>query len=103
MEEYVHSNDNHVIAGGLLGVGIANCSVKHDSDAVSYLFLMELKHGKWSMMYLLRHVFFPFVRYLLFFVSMLIIRTHPSESGQLWALGLRLLVHRTYRYIVLAN
>ncbi|KAE8669714.1 26S proteasome non-ATPase regulatory subunit 2-like protein B [Hibiscus syriacus] len=30
--KYFHSNDNHVIAGALLGVGIVNCGVKNDSD-----------------------------------------------------------------------
>ncbi|KAA8524329.1 hypothetical protein F0562_010752 [Nyssa sinensis] len=29
IEKYLHSNDNHVIAGALLGVGIVNCSIKH--------------------------------------------------------------------------
>ncbi|XVE49971.1 hypothetical protein DITRI_Ditri01bG0124500 [Diplodiscus trichospermus] len=32
IDKYIHSNDNHVIAGALLGVGIVNCSVKHDFD-----------------------------------------------------------------------
>ncbi|CAL5402386.1 unnamed protein product [Camellia sinensis] len=29
---YFHSNDNHVIAGALLGVGIVNCGIKNDCD-----------------------------------------------------------------------
>ncbi|KAL5065654.1 hypothetical protein RYX36_027391 [Vicia faba] len=32
LDKYFHSNDNHVIAGALLGVGIVNCSIKNDSD-----------------------------------------------------------------------
>ncbi|PRQ49910.1 putative armadillo-like helical protein [Rosa chinensis] len=28
IDKYFHSNDNHVIAGALLGVGIVNCSIK---------------------------------------------------------------------------
>ncbi|GLT86845.1 hypothetical protein SLE2022_049590 [Rubroshorea leprosula] len=32
MDKYLHSNDNHVIAGALLGVGIVNCGVKNDCD-----------------------------------------------------------------------
>ncbi|CAL5411373.1 unnamed protein product [Camellia sinensis] len=29
---YFHSNDDHVIAGALLGVGIVNCGIKNDCD-----------------------------------------------------------------------
>ncbi|CAJ2642226.1 unnamed protein product [Trifolium pratense] len=32
LDKYFHSNDNHVIAGALLGVGIVNCSIKNDCD-----------------------------------------------------------------------
>ncbi|GAU18392.1 hypothetical protein TSUD_202810 [Trifolium subterraneum] len=32
LDKYFHSKDNHVIAGALLGVGIANCSIKNDCD-----------------------------------------------------------------------
>ncbi|GLT41032.1 hypothetical protein SLA2020_151230 [Shorea laevis] len=32
MDKYLHSNDNHVVAGALLGVGIVNCGVKNDCD-----------------------------------------------------------------------
>ncbi|CAL1394127.1 unnamed protein product [Linum trigynum] len=32
LDKYFHSNDNYVIAGALLGVGIVNCSVKNDCD-----------------------------------------------------------------------
>ncbi|CAN1230226.1 26S proteasome non-ATPase regulatory subunit 2 homolog A [Linum perenne] len=32
IDKYFHSNDNYVIAGALLGVGIVNCSVKNDCD-----------------------------------------------------------------------
>ena len=35
IDKYFHSNDNHVIAGALLGVGIVNCGVKNDCDPVS--------------------------------------------------------------------
>ncbi|GMP67371.1 hypothetical protein CsSME_00027381 [Camellia sinensis var. sinensis] len=32
LDKYFHSNDNHVIAGALLGVGIVNCGIKNDCD-----------------------------------------------------------------------
>ncbi|KAF3444073.1 hypothetical protein FNV43_RR13763 [Rhamnella rubrinervis] len=32
IDKYFHSNDNHVIAGALLGVGIVNCNIKNDCD-----------------------------------------------------------------------
>ncbi|XP_010918461.1 26S proteasome non-ATPase regulatory subunit 2 homolog A [Elaeis guineensis] len=32
IDKYLHSNDNHVVAGALLGVGIVNCGVKNDCD-----------------------------------------------------------------------
>ncbi|XVF02046.1 hypothetical protein REPUB_Repub04eG0142400 [Reevesia pubescens] len=32
IDKYFHSNDNHVISGALLGVGIVNCGVKNDCD-----------------------------------------------------------------------
>lgn len=37
IDKYFHSNDNHVIAGALLGVGIVNSSIKNDCDPVSCL------------------------------------------------------------------
>ncbi|KAF2284106.1 hypothetical protein GH714_019070 [Hevea brasiliensis] len=36
IDKYFHSNDNHVIAGALLGVGIVNCGIKNDCDPVSF-------------------------------------------------------------------
>ncbi|KAJ6289675.1 hypothetical protein OIU78_025573 [Salix suchowensis] len=32
LDKYFHSNDNHVIAGALLGVGIVNCGIRNDCD-----------------------------------------------------------------------
>ncbi|KAI4333922.1 hypothetical protein L6164_018673 [Bauhinia variegata] len=32
IDKYFHSNDNHVIAGALLGVGIVNCGINNDCD-----------------------------------------------------------------------
>uniref|UniRef100_A0A2P2M5D6 26S proteasome non-ATPase regulatory subunit 2 homolog n=3 Tax=Rhizophora mucronata TaxID=61149 RepID=A0A2P2M5D6_RHIMU len=32
IDKYFHSNDNYVIAGALLGVGIVNCGIKNDCD-----------------------------------------------------------------------
>ncbi|XP_004298171.1 PREDICTED: 26S proteasome non-ATPase regulatory subunit 2 1A-like [Fragaria vesca subsp. vesca] len=32
IDKYLHSNDNHVIAGALLGIGIFNCGVRHECD-----------------------------------------------------------------------
>ncbi|KAJ0970735.1 hypothetical protein J5N97_018694 [Dioscorea zingiberensis] len=40
IDKYLHSNDNHVVAGALLGVGIVNCGVKNDCDPAMAL-LME--------------------------------------------------------------
>ncbi|WVZ01883.1 hypothetical protein V8G54_022689 [Vigna mungo] len=38
LDKYFHSNDNHVIAGALLGVGIVNCSIKNDCDPVGFFY-----------------------------------------------------------------
>lgn len=35
IDKYLHSTDNHVAAGALLGVGIVNCGIKNDCDPVS--------------------------------------------------------------------
>ncbi|CAL5337215.1 unnamed protein product [Camellia sinensis] len=35
LDKYFHSNDNHVIAGALLGVGIVNCGIKNNYDPVN--------------------------------------------------------------------
>ncbi|KAL5730661.1 26S proteasome non-ATPase regulatory subunit 2 A [Ranunculus cassubicifolius] len=32
IDKYFHSNDSHVIAGALLGVGIVNCGINNDCD-----------------------------------------------------------------------
>ncbi|KAF5744081.1 hypothetical protein HS088_TW08G00674 [Tripterygium wilfordii] len=32
IDKYFHFNDNHIIAGALLGVGIVNCGIKNDCD-----------------------------------------------------------------------
>ncbi|KAK8449093.1 hypothetical protein SEVIR_7G160503v4 [Setaria viridis] len=32
LDKYLHSNDTHVVAGALLGIGIVTCSVKNDCD-----------------------------------------------------------------------
>ncbi|XP_019059427.1 PREDICTED: 26S proteasome non-ATPase regulatory subunit 2 homolog A-like [Tarenaya hassleriana] len=32
IDKYFYSNDNHVIAGALLGIGIVNCGIKNDCD-----------------------------------------------------------------------
>ncbi|GMP55642.1 hypothetical protein CsSME_00020404 [Camellia sinensis var. sinensis] len=38
LDKYFHSNDNHVIADALLGVGIVNCGIKNDCDpALAFL------------------------------------------------------------------
>ena len=34
IDKFLHSNDNYVIAGALLGVGIVNSAIKHDCDPV---------------------------------------------------------------------
>lgn len=35
LDKYLHSNDTHVVAGALLGIGIVTCGVKSDCDPVS--------------------------------------------------------------------
>lgn len=32
LDKYFHSNDSHIVAGALLGVGIVNCGIKNDCD-----------------------------------------------------------------------
>lgn len=32
IDKFLHSNDNHVVAGALLGVGIVNCGIRNDCD-----------------------------------------------------------------------
>ncbi|KAL5212850.1 hypothetical protein ABZP36_023697 [Zizania latifolia] len=32
LDKYLHSNDSHVVAGALLGIGIVTCGVKNDCD-----------------------------------------------------------------------
>ncbi|XP_062229711.1 26S proteasome non-ATPase regulatory subunit 2 homolog A-like isoform X1 [Phragmites australis] len=32
LDKYLHSNDTHVVAGALLGIGIVSCGVKNDCD-----------------------------------------------------------------------
>ncbi|KAL9252123.1 26S proteasome non-ATPase regulatory subunit 2 homolog A-like protein [Drosera capensis] len=32
IDKYLHSNDTHVVAGALLGIGIVNCNIKNDCD-----------------------------------------------------------------------
>ncbi|KAK5813135.1 hypothetical protein PVK06_028581 [Gossypium arboreum] len=39
IDKYLHSDDNYVIAGVLLGVGLVNCSVTNDYDPVSFFLL----------------------------------------------------------------
>ncbi|WOL06849.1 26S proteasome non-ATPase regulatory subunit [Canna indica] len=39
IDKYLHSNDNHVVAGALLGVGIVNCGVKNDCDPAMALLI----------------------------------------------------------------
>jgi 26S proteasome regulatory subunit N1 len=34
LDKYLHSNDTHVVAGALLGIGIVTCGVKNDCDPV---------------------------------------------------------------------
>lgn len=36
IDKFLHSNDNHVVAGALLGVGIVNCGIRSDCDPVCY-------------------------------------------------------------------
>ncbi|KAJ6822051.1 putative 26S proteasome non-ATPase regulatory subunit 2-like protein A [Iris pallida] len=43
IDKYLHSNDNHVAAGALLGVGIVNCGIKNDCDPALAL-LVEFVH-----------------------------------------------------------
>ncbi|XP_042512291.1 26S proteasome non-ATPase regulatory subunit 2 homolog A-like isoform X2 [Macadamia integrifolia] len=45
-DKYLHSNDNHVIAGALLGVGIVNCGIKNDCDPIWYTLSPILEEEK---------------------------------------------------------
>lgn len=38
IDKYFHSNDNHVIAGAVLGVGIVNSGINDDCDSVSFAY-----------------------------------------------------------------
>lgn len=40
IDKYLYSNDNHVVAGALLGVGISNCGVRNECDP-AYALLFE--------------------------------------------------------------
>jgi 26S proteasome regulatory subunit N1 len=35
LDRYLHSNDSHIVAGALLGIGIVTCGVKNDCDPVN--------------------------------------------------------------------
>lgn len=37
VDKYLYSNDNHVVAGALLAVGIINCGVRNECDPVGPL------------------------------------------------------------------
>ncbi|KAL7588444.1 hypothetical protein Lser_V15G38756 [Lactuca serriola] len=50
IDKYFHSNDNHVIAGALLEVGVVKCGIKNDCDppckhALVITNAVEMKHG----------------------------------------------------------
>ena len=36
VDKYLYSNDNHVVAGALLAVGIINCGVRNECDPVDF-------------------------------------------------------------------
>ena len=42
LDKYLHSNDTHVVAGALLGIGIVTCGVKNDCDPVRTLLFLDL-------------------------------------------------------------
>lgn len=42
LDKFFHSNDNHIIAGALLGVGIVNCGIKNDCDPVSSIVISHM-------------------------------------------------------------
>jgi hypothetical protein len=52
LDKYFHSNDNHVIAGALLGVGIVNCSIKNDCDPVSSFYFFVSPDVYFNFLYL---------------------------------------------------
>ena len=43
IDKYFHSNDNQVIAGALLAVGIVNCGIRNECDPVSSLGLFCIR------------------------------------------------------------
>ena len=58
LDKYFHSNDTHVIAGALLGVGIVNCGIKNDCDPVSVLIYCVQLHLYYFYIYLISCFFF---------------------------------------------
>ena len=101
IDKYLHSNDNHVVAGALLGVGIVNCGVKNDCDPVSYLLcvptgavisLFDYTYLLWNFTICLF-----FSRHWHFLLTLLIKRTLSFELGQFWALALHMLVRTKMR------
>lgn len=56
IDKYFHSNDNHVIAGALLGVGIVNCSIKNDCDPVSFFILTFARYESMTHIFLVSKV-----------------------------------------------
>lgn len=78
IDKYFHSNDNHVIAGALLGVGIVNCSIKNDCDPVGALIFSSAEYNVSNISLNLN----PFSRRWLFWVNILIKKIHLSELVQ---------------------
>lgn len=38
VDKYLYSNDNHVVAGALLAVGIISCGVRNECDPVGSIY-----------------------------------------------------------------
>jgi hypothetical protein len=70
IDKYLHSTDNHVVAGALLGVGIVNCGIKNDCDPVLPLSLsifQFLSHRYCFCVHFHVHIYYEVVKILSLF------------------------------------
>jgi 26S proteasome regulatory subunit N1 len=96
LDKYFHSNDNPVVAGALLGVGIVNCGIKNDCDPVSFFFFFNMGTSV-SQFFAIHSHSALFLRHLPFFQVILTMRIHLSELVLLWVSGLHMRVPKMIR------
>lgn len=82
IDKYLHSNDNHVVAGALLGVGIVYCGINNDCDPVLSLslsfYLSIYSENDLIIISLLLKLSRHWLCLLIFWIE----RIPPSELGQ---------------------